>query len=106
MSSRSRRAGYQGACSPAVWSTDSAVNDAPLGASNTVTTNEDTPFVFNAAAFGFSDPNDTPRSEERRVGKECRSRWSPYHLKKNAVNAGQFISLVDLNSSDLVSTPA
>src|SRR5260221_6608944 len=23
-----------------------------------------------------------PRSEERRVGEECRSRWSPYHLKK------------------------
>ena len=22
---------------------------------------------------------DLPRSEERRVGKECRSRWSPYH---------------------------
>ena len=22
---------------------------------------------------------DTVRSEERRVGKECRSRWSPYH---------------------------
>ena len=21
----------------------------------------------------------TGRSEERRVGKECRSRWSPYH---------------------------
>ena len=21
----------------------------------------------------------THRSEERRVGKECRSRWSPYH---------------------------
>src|ERR1035437_2553462 len=21
------------------------------------------------------------RSEERRVGKECRSRWSPYHIK-------------------------
>ena len=21
----------------------------------------------------------TSRSEERRVGKECRSRWSPYH---------------------------
>src|SRR3546814_11250144 len=29
----------------------------------------------------------TPRSEERRVGKECvsacRSRWSPHHLKKH-----------------------
>src|SRR5690625_7796924 len=22
------------------------------------------------------------RSEERRVGKECRSRWSPYHINK------------------------
>src|SRR3989337_3092662 len=28
------------------------------------------------------------RSEERRVGKECRSRWSPDHLKKkNSTNA-------------------
>src|SRR2546430_6276181 len=24
-------------------------------------------------------PNTGSRSEERRVGKECRSRWSPYH---------------------------
>mgnify|MGYP006903153129 CR=1 FL=1 len=24
-------------------------------------------------------PTQNPRSEERRVGKECRSRWSPYH---------------------------
>ena len=23
--------------------------------------------------------NASERSEERRVGKECRSRWSPYH---------------------------
>src|SRR3712207_7100478 len=23
--------------------------------------------------------DETHRSEERRVGKECRSRWSPYH---------------------------
>src|SRR5690349_25167956 len=25
------------------------------------------------------------RSEERRVGKECRSRWSPYHYKKKNI---------------------
>src|SRR5690348_17606662 len=25
------------------------------------------------------EPDVTSRSEERRVGKECRSRWSPYH---------------------------
>ena len=24
-------------------------------------------------------PESFSRSEERRVGKECRSRWSPYH---------------------------
>src|SRR6267378_5319464 len=27
-----------------------------------------------------------PRSEERRVGKECRSRWSAYHSKKKDAN--------------------
>ena len=25
------------------------------------------------------DSEERVRSEERRVGKECRSRWSPYH---------------------------
>ena len=57
------------------------------------------PTYMNAAAVGYSytDPvlrsltladsraslptnsSTTWRSEERRVGKECRSRWSPYH---------------------------
>ena len=27
----------------------------------------------------FRDIGRVARSEERRVGKECRSRWSPYH---------------------------
>src|SRR5256884_6598603 len=27
----------------------------------------------------FKEYYKNPRSEERRVGKECRSRWSPYH---------------------------
>src|SRR5688572_33099386 len=31
------------------------------------------------------DYDRTARSEERRVGKECRSRWSPYHEKKKDV---------------------
>ena len=43
--------------------------------------------VFGVAAIGYAAA-ETPvkekkfpvtRSEERRVGKECRSRWSPYH---------------------------
>ena len=29
--------------------------------------------------YGHSNGEVAERSEERRVGKECRSRWSPYH---------------------------
>src|SRR2546430_5600182 len=29
--------------------------------------------------YGDGSEHDSERSEERRVGKECRSRWSPYH---------------------------
>ena len=48
--------------------------------------------ITGASAFGFLpkeyglpavvsgfEAGDILRSEERRVGKECRSRWSPYH---------------------------
>ena len=40
---------------------------------------------WGTSYFGINDKGHvvvTPRkdrSEERRVGKECRSRWSPYH---------------------------
>ena len=34
--------------------------------------------VRELVAEESADP-ENPRSEERRVGKECRSRWSPYH---------------------------
>ena len=40
---------------------------------------------FSVAKIGIlADPSvslttENMRSEERRVGKECRSRWSPYH---------------------------
>ena len=33
----------------------------------------------NCSAFVIGDRQEISRSEERRVGKECRSRWSPYH---------------------------
>src|SRR3546814_15766368 len=40
----------------------------------------------NSGISGLPRPLEEPRSEERRVGKECvstcRSRWSPYHSKK------------------------
>src|SRR2546422_8773042 len=47
---------------------------------------EDEEFKTLLAQQGFEDIGIEPtriyrfdRSEERRVGKECRSRWSPYH---------------------------
>ena len=42
-------------------------------------------FYFSADVKALSEGKSLPakstllRSEERRVGKECRSRWSPYH---------------------------
>ena len=44
--------------------------------------------LYRVSTKGQVDKDDIPmqkqrcrefRSEERRVGKECRSRWSPYH---------------------------
>ena len=43
--------------------------------------------LANASTVGYKKEGSTSqsfndvltRSEERRVGKECRSRWSPYH---------------------------
>ena len=39
---------------------------------------DDAPEVIFTTGHGPC-PADYLRSEERRVGKECRSRWSPYH---------------------------
>src|SRR5258708_32719155 len=35
--------------------------------------------IFGVGRSGLPRTYEAYRSEERRVGKECRSRWSPYH---------------------------
>mgnify|MGYP007135089169 CR=1 FL=1 len=45
---------------------------------------EKSPLITDAALLRFPCvpewfSNSLSRSEERRVGKECRSRWAPYH---------------------------
>src|SRR5476651_2776554 len=55
------------------WSSDVCSSDL-AGMTDEVTPNR------NSAVPQGRSP--TSRSEERRVGKECRSRWSPYHSKK------------------------
>ena len=44
-------------------------------ASTLVTTAESLRYAY----VNFGVVSQVERSEERRVGKECRSRWSPYH---------------------------
>src|SRR3712207_6998991 len=73
------------------WSSDVCSSDlrAELVAENTVESEsrlENLEELMNAAReYERVEPEPTlagflqERSEERRVGKECRSRWSPYH---------------------------
>src|ERR1043165_6706923 len=47
-----------------------------------VATMNDGFLIENVGPGGFTlGRRKRTRSEERRVGKECRSRWSPYHLE-------------------------
>ena len=48
---------------------------------NELNTDKITPLtsIINASLKSRDDDVKDGRSEERRVGKECRSRWSPYH---------------------------
>ena len=47
--------------------------DGPLGEMFDVAVEDD---MFGKKSWEEAESH---RSEERRVGKECRSRWSPYH---------------------------
>ena len=59
------------------YTTDSvATNDLNVTINNNSSSTKIMEGTSNIASMDFNFPN---RSEERRVGKECRSRWSPYH---------------------------
>ena len=53
-----------------------AVKDEMIALNDTINWK---PQSTGSGRFGKWLENLTTRSEERRVGKECRSRWSPYH---------------------------
>src|SRR2546426_12780727 len=85
-SSRRRHTRLQGDWSSDVCSSD--LSQTRLGAGNPLrmlpaggnSTTQAGITIHNAGVSGKS------RSEERRVGKEGRSRWAPYHLKKKKKN--------------------
>ena len=82
------------------------VNDAPSGADATVTTNEDTAYVFGATDFGFSDPNDTPANSLQAVKITTLPGAGTLTDNGVAVTAGQFVSVADITAGKLVFTPA
>jgi hypothetical protein len=83
-----------------------AVNHAPAGTDNTITTLEDTAHTFTISDFGFTDPNDSPANSLLAV--EITTLPTAGTLKDNgvAVTAGQFVSATDINAGHLVFTPA
>src|SRR5690554_7910985 len=57
-------------------------NMAIYAYTNTTQRDSDWENYTEGTTFNPSSAAGYVRSEERRVGKECRSRWSPYHEKK------------------------
>src|SRR3712207_8198373 len=85
-SSRRRHTRYWRDWSSDVCSSDLYVIKGPGVATNSVRAagwarwqNERVSMTVAVRDFWQQFPNALRRSEERRVGKECRSRWSPYH---------------------------
>ncbi len=86
--------------------TVSAVNDAPTGASATVTTTEDKPYVLVTSDFGFADPHDPLANLLQAVKITTLPGTGTLTDNGVAVGPGQFISLADIAVGKLVWTPA
>src|SRR5205085_2883012 len=76
-----------------------SVNDAPSGANNTVTTNEDTDYVFGTADFGFSDSDGNNLQAVKITTLPLAGSLSNNGV---AVTAGQFVSAADITAGKLV----
>ncbi|MES2499730.1 MAG: retention module-containing protein, partial [Pseudomonadota bacterium] len=79
------------------------VNDAPQGADNTITLNEDGSHSFVAADFGFSDGNDSPANALAAVIISSLPAVGSLTLAGIAVSAGQSIAAADIGN--LLYTP-
>jgi len=80
-------------------------NDPPVGADNTVTTNEDTAYTFTAADFGFTDPNDTPANNFLAVKVTTLPGQGTLTNNNVAVSAGGFVLVTDINAGLFKFTP-
>ena len=83
-----------------------AVNDAPSGANNSVTTLEDTAYTFASADFGFNDAADSPANALSAVRIVTLSGAGSLTDNGVLLNAGDFVSAADIAGGKLVFTPA
>src|SRR6185295_2069988 len=79
-----------------------AVNDAPAGANGTVTTLEDTAYVFAAADFGFSDTDGSALAAVRITSVSTAGALTNNGV---AVSAGQTVAAADIAAGLLRFTP-
>ena len=82
------------------------VNDAPLGTSRTVSTLENTAYVFTTADFGFADADDAPGNALLNVSIASLPAAGSLTDNGVAVSAGQRVSVSDIAGGRLVFTPA
>jgi VCBS repeat-containing protein len=82
------------------------VNDAPVGANNTVSILQDTSHVFGVTDFGFSDPNDAPANNLLAVRISTLPLAGSLTDNGAPVTAGQLVGVADINAGWLVFTPA
>src|SRR2546422_4693781 len=67
----------QGSANVLVYYSPYVEASVPAGLQGQFPSRTDFPYLVRNHATYY--PSAPARSEERRVGKECRSRWSPYH---------------------------
>jgi hypothetical protein len=83
-----------------------SINDAPLGSHRTVTTPEDTAYIFGALDFSFLDPNDSPANLLQAINITSLPATGALRNNGVVVPAGEFVAIADILAGKLTFTPA
>ncbi len=83
-----------------------AVNDAPSGSDNTITTISGVAYTLKVVDFGFSDPGDSPANALQAVRIASLPGAGALTYNGAAVSIGQFVSAADIAAGKLQFTPA
>ncbi|MEJ1412778.1 MAG: hypothetical protein RPU90_04265 [Candidatus Sedimenticola sp. (ex Thyasira tokunagai)] len=83
--------------------TGNAVNNAPTGSSNIVSTTEDNAYIFSAADFGYSDQDGDVLASIKITALESAGDLT---LNGGAINQNQVITKADIDAGLLLFTPA